>query len=154
LSKLHLITRGEAGKAEKVRRVEQPFENWRVSAGEIMALAPMGAPGAPMATSNGATPGGGKGKSLLQVLGESKKITHEQAREAMSIKAATTKPLEEVLIDIGVSEVDVYQARATMMNVQFLDLNTIKTDPAALPLLPEDLQSATRPSRFAPMAAR
>ncbi len=86
---------------------------------------------------NGSTPGG---KSLLQILGEAGKITRDQAREAMGVKQATTRPLEDILIEMGISEVDVTEAQAKMMNVSFLDLSTIKADPAALNLLPPELQ--------------
>ncbi len=79
-------------------------------------------------------------KSLIQILGESRKITREQAREAMEQKKASTDPIETVLIDMGVDESDVWEAHAQMMGVSFLDLNKVKPDPQALNLLPGDMQ--------------
>ena len=98
-----------------------------------MALAPTGA----TVGQNGTAPAV---KNLLNILGVAGKITREQAREANGIKQATTRPLEEILIEMGVSEIDVTQARAEMMGVPFLDLSTIKADPAALALLPPEMQ--------------
>ncbi|MDF2440140.1 MAG: hypothetical protein JWN98_1124, partial [Abditibacteriota bacterium] len=49
-------------------------------------------------------------KSLIQVLGENGKITRDQARDAMQRKQVTTEALEDILIDMDISEVDVYQA--------------------------------------------
>jgi type IV pilus assembly protein PilB len=79
-------------------------------------------------------------KSLIQILGERGKITREQAVEAMQRKQATTDPLETILVGMGVSEVDIYDAQATSMNVPFLDVANVKTTPDAKALLPEDMQ--------------
>jgi type IV pilus assembly protein PilB len=79
-------------------------------------------------------------RNLIQILGESSKITREQAREAMQRKQATTESLEKILVDMGVSEADVYEAQAESMGVLFLDLKSIKVDPQAKALLPEDMQ--------------
>ncbi|HEX8551423.1 MAG TPA: ATPase, T2SS/T4P/T4SS family [Abditibacteriaceae bacterium] len=79
-------------------------------------------------------------KSLIQVLGERKKISREQAMEAMERKKATTDTLEKILVDIGVSEVDVYEAQADTMGVSFIDLLSIKTESSAMGLLPDDMQ--------------
>ena len=93
-------------------------------------------------SSNGVTAGVGTSekKSLIQILGESGKITREQAREAMQQKSASRDAIETILIDMGVSETDVYQAHAAMMGVSFLDLSKIKPDPKAGNLLPGDMQ--------------
>ena len=79
-------------------------------------------------------------KSLIQILGESRIIDRDQAREAMEQKKASTDPIETILITMGVDESKVWEAHAQMMGVSFLDLNTIKADPKALDLLPGDLQ--------------
>jgi type IV pilus assembly protein PilB len=79
-------------------------------------------------------------KSLIQILGERGKITRDQAVEAMQRKQATTESLERILIDMGVSEADVYEGQAESLGVLFLDLKSIKVDPQARNLLPEDMQ--------------
>jgi hypothetical protein len=79
-------------------------------------------------------------KSLIQILGEKGKITRDQAVEAMQRKQATTEALERILIDMGISEADVYEGQAESLGVLFLDLKSIKVDPQAKNLLPEDMQ--------------
>lgn len=79
-------------------------------------------------------------KSLIQILGERGKITREQAVEAMQRKQATTDSLEAILQDMGVPEVEIYEAQATSMGVPFLDATTIDTTDDAKGLLPEEMQ--------------
>ena len=79
-------------------------------------------------------------KSLIQLLGERGKITREQAMDAMARKNATTDALEKILVEIGVPEVDVYEAQAEVLGVTFMDLTTVKTDGTTLGLMNEDMQ--------------
>ncbi|MDQ3815519.1 MAG: Flp pilus assembly complex ATPase component TadA [Armatimonadota bacterium] len=79
-------------------------------------------------------------KSLIQVLGEKKKITRDQAIEAMERRKTTNEPLEKILVEMGLSEVDVYEALAETMGVPFLDAAKIQADQEARGLLPEDMQ--------------
>lgn len=79
-------------------------------------------------------------KSLIQILGENGKITRDQARDAMQRKQATTETLEDILIDMEVSEVDVYQAQAEILGVSFLDLSKIKPEKDTFNLVPGDMQ--------------
>jgi type IV pilus assembly protein PilB len=79
-------------------------------------------------------------KSLIQILGERGKITREQAVEAMQRKQATTDSLEAILQDMGISEVEIYDAQAASMGVPFLDVSKIQTTAEAKALLPEDMQ--------------
>src|SRR5687768_9007565 len=79
-------------------------------------------------------------KSLIQILGERGKITREQAVEAMQRKQATTDSLEAILQEMGVAEIDLYEAQATSMGVPFLDVTKIQTTPEAKGLLPEAMQ--------------
>jgi type IV pilus assembly protein PilB len=58
----------------------------------------------------------------------------------MERKKATTDPLEKILVEIGVPEVDVYEAQAESIGVSFLDLRSVKTDSTTLGLLGEDMQ--------------
>src|SRR5690606_25740003 len=76
-------------------------------------------------------------KSLIQILGERGKITREQAVEAMQRKQATTDSLEAILQEMGVAEIDLYDAQAASMGVPFLDVTKIQTTPEAKGLLPE-----------------
>jgi len=82
---------------------------------------------------------GGK-KSLLQVLGEGKKITVAQAKEAAQIKKDTTDTLETILLNMGIDEVDVFAAKATSLGVQFLDISELQATPEAAGLIDENLQ--------------
>ena len=79
-------------------------------------------------------------KSLIQILGERGKISREQAVEAMGRKKDTTETLEAILVDMGISEVEIYDAQAASMNVPFLDATKVQTTPDAAGLLPEDMQ--------------
>jgi type IV pilus assembly protein PilB len=79
-------------------------------------------------------------KSLIQILGERGKISREQAVEAMQRKQATTDSLESILQDMGVPEVEIYDAQAASMGVPFLDVTKIQTTPEAKGVFPEDLQ--------------
>jgi type IV pilus assembly protein PilB len=79
-------------------------------------------------------------KSLIQILGERGKITREQAVEAMQRKQATTDSLETILQDMGIGEVEIYDAQATSMGVPFLDVSKVSTTSDAKALLPEDMQ--------------
>ena len=83
-------------------------------------------------------------KTLIQILGENGKISKDQAVDAMQRKQATTDSMEKILQDVGVSEVDVYQAQATMMGVQFIDLNTVSVDSTTRGVMPEEMQDRYR----------
>jgi type IV pilus assembly protein PilB len=79
-------------------------------------------------------------KSLIQILGERGKITREQAVEAMQRKQATTDALESILQDMGVAEIEIYDAQAASMGVPFLDVSKIQTTADAKGVFPEDMQ--------------
>ena len=79
-------------------------------------------------------------KSLIQILGERGKISREQAVEAMQRKQATTETLEAILIDMGIEEVEIYDAQAASMNVPFLDISKVQLTPEARALLPEEMR--------------
>jgi len=79
-------------------------------------------------------------KSLIQVLGGKQKITREQALEASERRKATNEPLEKIFVDLGIPEVDVYEAQAEVLGVTFLDASKIKADKDVLGMLPEDMQ--------------
>lgn len=87
-----------------------------------------------MAQSNGK-------KSLIQILGERGKITREQAVEAMQQKQATpATALEKILVDMGIPEIDIYEAQATAINVPFLDLTKSTVTSEARALVPEEMR--------------
>lgn len=81
-------------------------------------------------------------KSLLQILGEKRKITRDQAQEAVSRRQTSAGvPLEDILLEMGIEEADVYAAKAEVDGVAFIDLNDgIEVDSEARALLPDDLQ--------------
>ena len=83
-------------------------------------------------------------KTLIQILGENGKISKDQAVDAMQRKQATTDSMEKILQDVGVSEVDVYEAQAGMMGVQFIDLNTVNVDSTTRGVMPEEMQDRYR----------
>ena len=80
-------------------------------------------------------------KSILQILGEQRKITMDQAKEAVTRRQNSGEPFEDILIDMDVDEAAVYKAKAELEGVSFLDLNDgIEVDPDASALLSDDLQ--------------
>src|SRR5690606_24008554 len=89
-------------------------------------------------------------KSLIQILGERGKISREQAVEAMQRKQSSADTLEAILVDLGVSEVAIYDAQAASMNVPFLDVSTVQVAPETRGLVPEDRQErySARPRRL------
>ena len=81
-------------------------------------------------------------KNLLQVLGEKGKIKREVAVEAMRDQQANPgKALEDILIEKGVPEVDVFESKAALLQVPFFDGSSFKPEAEAKGLLPEDLQA-------------
>lgn len=79
-------------------------------------------------------------KTLIQALGEKGKISKDQARQAMQLKQETSEALEKILQDVGVPEVDVYEAQAEILGVTFIDVTKISAEKSALDLLPEDMR--------------
>lgn len=79
-------------------------------------------------------------KSLLQVLGEKRKITIEQAREAVTRRQSTGDSFENTLVEMGIEENDVYEAKAELDGVTFLDLEKVEVNSEVRDLLAEDLQ--------------
>ena len=79
-------------------------------------------------------------KSLIQILGERGKINREQAVEAMQRKQSSADTLEAILVDMGVPEVEIYDAQAASMNVPFLDISQVQVGADARGLVPEDMQ--------------
>ncbi|MEO6909168.1 MAG: GspE/PulE family protein [Abditibacteriaceae bacterium] len=81
-------------------------------------------------------------KNLLQILGEKGKIKREVAVEAMRDQQANPgKPLEDILIEKGVPELDVFESKAALLQVPFFDGSSFKPEAEARGLLPEDLQA-------------
>jgi type IV pilus assembly protein PilB len=81
-------------------------------------------------------------KNLLQILGEKGKIKREVAVEAMRDQQANPgKALEDILMEKGVPEVDVFQSKAALLQVPFFDGSSFKPEAEAKGLLPEELQA-------------
>lgn len=75
------------------------------------------------------------------ILFEKGKITREQGSEAQRRKAASPSvPMEKILVDMGVEEADVYEAKAAIANVPFFDLSKTPPSAEAKGLVADDLQ--------------
>ena len=80
-------------------------------------------------------------KSILQILGEQRKITMDQAKEAVSRRQSSGEAIEDILLEMDVDEVSIYKAKAELDGVSFLDLQDgVEVDPEASALLADDLQ--------------
>jgi len=67
-------------------------------------------------------------------------ITEEQLRRALEVSSSTGKPLEHVLVELGLARKnDVYTALAGKMGIQYVDLATYFVDPTLVNLVPEEL---------------
>lgn len=77
---------------------------------------------------------------LGQILIESKQITEEQLKEALSVQTKTRKRLGQILVDKGFcTEAEVTRALAVRMGLTYIDLSEIKIDPTAAMLISERL---------------
>jgi type IV pilus assembly protein PilB len=95
-----------------------------------------------MALSTPQPTGGIARKNVIQVLFEKNKITKDQGQDVVSrVKSAPGSAPEKILLEMGVSDVDITEAQAEVANVPFVNL--LKSPPSedAKGLVPEDLQS-------------
>ncbi|RYG75041.1 hypothetical protein EON80_01905 [bacterium] len=95
-----------------------------------------------MALSSPQSAPGGIRKNVVQVLFEKSKITRDQGEQIVQrIKSAPGSSAEGILLELGVSDVDITEAQAEVANVPFFNL--LKTPPSedAKGLVPDDLQS-------------
>jgi type IV pilus assembly protein PilB len=95
-----------------------------------------------MALSSPQPTGGGGRKSVAHILFEKGKITREQGADVMRRMQSTPGlSADGILLEMGVSDVDITEAQADIANVPFVNL--LKSPPSddAKGLVPDDLQS-------------
>lgn len=81
-------------------------------------------------------------KNLLQLLGEKGKIKREIAVEAMRDQQSSPgKALEDILVEKGIPEVDVFESKAELMQVPFFDGSAFKPEAEAIGLLPDEFKT-------------
>ncbi|MBW3635383.1 MAG: Flp pilus assembly complex ATPase component TadA [Armatimonadetes bacterium] len=98
-----------------------------------------------MALSTPQPPAGANRKSVPHVLFEKGKITREQGADIMGrMKSAPGSSVDEVLLTMGISDVDITQAKAEIAGVPFVDLVKSAPSEEAKSLVPDDLQSRLR----------
>jgi type IV pilus assembly protein PilB len=98
-----------------------------------------------MALSTPQPPSGANRKSVPHILFEKGKITREQGSDIMlRMKGAPGTSVEKILIEMGVSDVDITQAQAEIAGVPFVDLLRNKPSDDAKGLVPAELQSRLR----------
>ncbi len=79
-------------------------------------------------------------KDIVQLLLERGAITEDQAIEIRNAARDTDMSLEQLAVDIaGVPAPDVLAARASQLNVPYVDFNATQPDPSAANVLPREL---------------
>ena len=79
-------------------------------------------------------------KDIGELLIEAQVITPEQLKEGKEVQKSAPGDLGQIMIDLGFAGAkQVMQARARMLNVQFVDLTTQKIDASAINIVPEQI---------------
>lgn len=79
-------------------------------------------------------------KDIGDLLLEAQVITPTQLSEAREVQKAAPGDIGQIISDLGFTDAkNVLQARARMLNLQFVDLTTQKLDPSAINLVPESI---------------
>lgn len=79
-------------------------------------------------------------KDIGELLIEAQVITPEQLNEGKEVQKSAPGDLGQIMIDLGFAGAkQVMQARARMLNVQFVDLTTQKIDASAINIVPEQI---------------
>lgn len=79
-------------------------------------------------------------RDIGDLLLEAKVITGEQLNEAREAQKNAPGDLGQIMIDLGFADAkQVMQARARLMNIQFVDLGNQKIDPNAISAVPEQV---------------
>ena len=79
-------------------------------------------------------------RDIGDLLIQAQVITPEQLNEARQVQKSAPGDLGQIMIDLGFANPkQVMQARASLLNVQFLDLTTQKIDPSATNVVPEQV---------------
>lgn len=77
-------------------------------------------------------------RDIGDLLVEAQVITPEQLNEAKEVQKTAPGDLGQIIQDLGFANAkQVMQARARLMNIQFIDLSTQKLDPSAVGAVPE-----------------
>jgi type IV pilus assembly protein PilB len=77
-------------------------------------------------------------RDIGDLLIEAQVITPDQLNEAKEVQKTAPGDLGQIILDLGFANLkQVMQARARLMNIQFVDLTTQKLDPTAVAAVPE-----------------
>jgi len=83
---------------------------------------------------------GSSRRNEIHVLFEKGKITKEQGIEAARRAQTAGQSISKLLVEIGVSDVDVTEATAEVLGVPFFDFNKTAPSSDALGIIPDDMQ--------------
>ena len=79
-------------------------------------------------------------RDIGDLLIQAQVITPEQLNEARGVQKTAPGDLGQIMVDLGFANPkQVMQARAGLLNVQFVDLTTQKIDPSAITIVKEDV---------------
>ena len=79
-------------------------------------------------------------RDIGDLLIQAQVITPDQLNEARGVQKSAPGDLGQIMIDLGFANPkQVMQARASLLNVQFIDLTTQKIDPSATNIVPEQV---------------
>ena len=79
-------------------------------------------------------------RDIGDLLIQAQVITPDQLNEARAVQKTAPGDLGQIMIDLGFTSLkQVMQARASLLNVQFVDLTTHKIDPSAVNIVKEDV---------------
>ncbi len=78
-------------------------------------------------------------KSMGDYMLEKGYISPAQLEEARKVQQNTRGDLAKIMIDLGVSPRDVYEAKAQEIQVHFVDLSVFKPEPSAINVVPEHI---------------
>lgn len=83
---------------------------------------------------------GASRKNEIHILFDKGKITKEQGIEVARRAQTAGQSIAKVLIDLGISDVDVTEAQAEISGVPFFDLNKTPPSEDVMGIIPEDMQ--------------
>lgn len=89
------------------------------------------------------------GLSITNLLWEKKVVSEEQKNKIELTHAASGKPEEEILRELGVAEDEIVRAKGELFNVPFVNLSEKGTAPEALQLIPRSVAERWKMIPFA-----
>ena len=79
-------------------------------------------------------------RDIGDLLIEAQVIAPDQLKEAKEVQKTAPGDLGQIILDLGFANLkQIMQARARLMNIQFVDLSTQKLDPTAVAAVPEHI---------------